>query len=56
MIENKIQEVIENLCQLYELTPPELVTHNLEKSLIEVAKWLTRLHIQGIKSERRMDG
>jgi hypothetical protein len=53
MIENKIKELIRNLSQFLQLTSPELITRDLEKSLIEVTKWLARLYI--FESERRMN-
>jgi len=53
MIESKIKKLIRNLSQLYQLTSPELITYDLDKSLIEVTKWLARLYV--FESERRMN-
>jgi hypothetical protein len=55
MVEDKIRRLVDDLCQLYELTPPELTTSKLEKSIIEVTKWLALLYVFGVKSEGRMD-
>jgi hypothetical protein len=56
MTEDKIKRLVDDLCQLYELTPYEFITRDLERSLIEVVRWLTQLYVFGVKSERRMDG
>jgi len=56
MTEDKIKRLVDDLCQLYELTPHDFITRDLERSLIEVVRWLTQLYVFGVKSERRMDG
>jgi hypothetical protein len=54
MTKDNVEKLIGDLCQLYELTPPGLITSDLEKSLIEVTKWLAWLGVLGVKPEGRI--
>ena len=53
MAKSKIEKLVDDLNQLYKSTPTWLITRDLEKSLIEVTKWLARLYV--FESERRMN-
>jgi hypothetical protein len=55
MAKSKIKKLIDDLNQLYKSTPPGLITHDLEKSLIEVTKWFARLFVLGIESKKRVN-
>jgi hypothetical protein len=55
MAKNKIKKLVDDLNQLYKSTPPGLITPDLEKSLIEVIKWLARLFVLGIKPKKRVE-
>lgn len=56
MTKDNVEKLIGDLCQLYELTPPGLITGDLEKSLIEVTKWLTWLCVLKVKPKKAHDG
>jgi len=55
MAKSKIEKLVDDLNQLYKSTPTWLITRDLEKSLIEVTKWLARLFVLGIEAKKRIN-